>query len=370
MLASHLTEITIPLRSHDEAILVLGPYDRFAKLLRQALDIEVYARGGNLCLKGGSVDVDQAKSRIEHLLGKSRKGRQLDLREIEAILAGAGGNQRPAGALNGGAQRGGAQRGGAQRGGAQRGGSEAPSASRDRNGASGGRPFQTRSRSVVTFRERAVEPRNESQRRYCELMDDLPLVFGLGSAGTGKTYLAVAQAVRAMRRGEVRRLVITRPVVEAGEHLGFLPGDLQQKLNPYMRPIYDALFDLLDPETLMQLEEANLIEVAPLAYMRGRTLSNSFVILDEGQNTTVGQMKMFLTRLGEGSQMVVTGDPSQNDIPRNVRSGLPDAVQRLRGQEGIGVCEFSPDDIVRHPLVSRIVRAYQPPVPDSDHADH
>lgn len=355
MLASHLTEITIPLRSHDEAILVLGPYDRFAKLLRQALDIEVYARGGNLCLKGGSVDVDQAKSRIEHLLGKSRKGRQLDLREIEAILAGAGGDQRSGGALNGGAQRG---------------GSEAPSASGHRNASSGGRPFQTRSRSVVTFRERAVEPRNESQRRYCELMDDLPLVFGLGSAGTGKTYLAVAQAVRAMRRGEVRRLVITRPVVEAGEHLGFLPGDLQQKLNPYMRPIYDALFDLLDPETLMQLEEANLIEVAPLAYMRGRTLSNSFVILDEGQNTTVGQMKMFLTRMGEGSQMVVTGDPSQNDIPRNVRSGLPDAVQRLRGQEGIGVCEFSPDDVVRHPLVSRIVRAYQPPVPDSDSAGH
>jgi len=370
MLASHLTEITIPLRSHDEAILVLGPYDRFAKLLRQALDIEVYARGGNLCLKGGSLDVDQAKSRIEHLLGKSRKGRQLDLREIEAILAGAGGDQRSGGALNGGTQRGGAQRGGAQRGGAQRGGSEAPSSSGPRNASSGGRPFQTRSRSVVTFRERAVEPRNESQRRYCELMDDLPLVFGLGSAGTGKTYLAVAQAVRAMRRGEVRRLVITRPVVEAGEHLGFLPGDLQQKLNPYMRPIYDALFDLLDPETLMQLEEANLIEVAPLAYMRGRTLSNSFVILDEGQNTTVGQMKMFLTRMGEGSQMVVTGDPSQNDLPRNVRSGLPDAVQRLRGQEGIGVCEFSPDDVVRHPLVSRIVRAYQPPVPDSDSAGH
>lgn len=349
--AVHLTEITIPLRSHDEAILVLGPYDRFAKLLRQALDIEVYARGGNLCLKGGSEDVDQAKSRIEHLLGKSRKGRQLDLREIEAILAGAVGDA----GSGGGAHR--------------------PQIHRSTGGASGdrqrgptpmGRPFHTQSRTVVTFRERPIEPRNESQRRYKEMMDELPLVFGLGAAGTGKTYLAVAQAVRAMRRGEVRRLIITRPVVEAGEHLGFLPGDLQQKLNPYMRPIYDALFDLLDPETLMQLEEANLIEVAPLAYMRGRTLSNAFVILDEGQNTTVGQMKMFLTRLGEGSQMVVTGDPSQNDLPNKVRSGLSDAVQRLRGQEGIGVASFSADDVVRHPLVSRIVRAYQPRPQDGD----
>ncbi len=333
-----MIEITIPLRSHDEAILVLGPYDRFAKLLRQALDIEVYARGGNLCLKGGTVDVEQAKRRIEHLLGKSRKGRQLDLREIEAILAGAGGDVRSGG-----------------------GGPMPPVSSEGSEGHHfGTRPFHTKSRTVVTFRERAIEPRNESQRRYKEMMDELPLVFGIGAAGTGKTYLAVSQAVRSMRRGGVRRLVITRPVVEAGEHLGFLPGDLQQKLNPYMRPIYDALFDLLDPETLMQLEEANLIEVAPLAYMRGRTLSNSFVILDEAQNTTMGQMKMFLTRMGEGSQVVVTGDPSQNDLPRNVRSGLPDAIQRLRGQEGIGVCEFSADDVVRHPLVSRIVRAYQP----------
>jgi phosphate starvation-inducible PhoH-like protein len=174
-----LTEITIPLRSHDEAILVLGPYDRFAKLLRQALDIEVYARGGNLCLKGGSVDVEQAKRRIEHLLGKSRKGRQLDLREIEAILAGVGGDARPGG-------------------GGPRSQVSSDGSAEHRFGT---RPFHTKSRSVVTFRERAIEPRNESQRRYKELMDELPLVFGLGAAGTGKTYLAVSQAVRSMRRG-------------------------------------------------------------------------------------------------------------------------------------------------------------------------
>jgi len=162
--------------------------------------------------------------------------------------------------------------------------------------------------------------------------------------------------------------VITRPVVEAGEHLGFLPGDLQAKLNPYMRPIYDAFFELLDGDDLARLEEANVIEVAPLAYMRGRTLSNAFVILDEGQNTTIGQMKMFLTRMGEGSRMVVTGDPTQNDLPHGQRSGLLDAVQRLRGHEGVGLLEFSPRDVVRHPLVERIVRAYMAPSPGAGEA--
>ena len=211
------------------------------------------------------------------------------------------------------------------------------------------------------LRLRPVEPRNENQRRYLELIERNPLVFGLGPAGTGKTYLAVSAAVNLLRRGEVRRLVITRPVVEAGEHLGFLPGDLQQKLNPYMRPIYDALFDLIDADDLARLEEAGVIEVAPLAYMRGRTLAQAFVILDEGQNTSLGQMKMFLTRMGEGSHVVVTGDPSQNDLPPGRRSGLVDAVSRLRGHDQIGVQEFTPEDVVRHPLVARIVRAYQAP---------
>ncbi|MCL4145985.1 UNVERIFIED_CONTAM: hypothetical protein GTU68_053059, partial [Idotea baltica] len=186
-------------------------------------------------------------------------------------------------------------------------------------------------------------------------------VFGTGVAGTGKTFLAVAAAVKALRAGEVRRLIITRPVVEAGENLGFLPGDLQAKLNPYVRPIYDALGTLLDHEDVIRLEELEIIEVAPLAYMRGRTLSDAFVILDEAQNTTVGQMKMFLTRLGENSRMVVTGDPTQNDLDPRVKSGLNDALWRLRSYQEIGIVEFSAKDVVRHKLVEKIVRAYDAP---------
>lgn len=329
-----MAEITIPLQSHDEAMLVLGPYDRFAKLLRQSLDIEVYARTGNLRLKGADEAVSIAQRRIEHVLGKKRKGRDLDVRDIESILMGPD---------------------------APRGSQRAPEPR-----------VQTHTRAAPVsghLRVRPVEPRNESQRRYLELIEKNPLVFGLGPAGTGKTFLAVASAVRLLRRGEVRRLVITRPVVEAGEHLGFLPGDLQQKLNPYMRPIYDALHDLIDAEDLGRLEEAGVIEVAPLAYMRGRTLSQAFVILDEAQNTTLGQMKMFLTRMGEGSHVCVTGDPSQNDLPAGKRSGLVDAVHRLRGFDQIGVQEFTADDVVRHPLVARIVRAYQAPARSTEEED-
>jgi phosphate starvation-inducible PhoH-like protein len=212
----------------------------------------------------------------------------------------------------------------------------------------------------------AVEPRTENQRRYLELIAESTLVFALGVAGTGKTFLAVAAAVRALRNGSCKRLVITRPVVEAGERLGFLPGDVQAKLNPYMRPIYDALYELIGFDDVARMEEIGVIEVAPLAFMRGRTLSHSFVILDEAQNTTIPQMKMFLTRLGEGSSMVVTGDPTQSDLENGQKSGLNDAVRRLRGFSGIAVCEFTHRDIVRHPLVERIVRAYMsPPRPDA-----
>ena len=322
-----MPEITIPLKSHDEAMLVLGPYDRFAKLLRQALDIEVYARKGNLRLEGGQSEIEQARVRIEHVLGKSRKGRDLDVNDVESILLGKSSH------------------------------GPAPFAASvtSAQSASGGVAPATR------IRIRPVEPRGENQRRYLDHIEKRPLVFGLGPAGTGKTYVAVAAAVRMLRQGEVRRMVITRPVVEAGEHLGFLPGDLQQKLNPYMRPIYDALFDLIGQEDLARLEEAGIIEVAPLAFMRGRTLAHAFVILDEAQNTSIGQMKLFLTRMGEDSHVVVTGDPSQNDLAPNARSGLLDAVQRLRGFDAVGVTEFTADDVVRHPLVARIIRAYLAP---------
>ncbi len=340
-----VNEVTIPLRSQDEAILVLGPYDRHAKLLRQVLDIEIFTQGGNLKLRGEDGDVEEAQRRVEHLLGKLRKGRTLESSEVEGILTGPregegarAETRRSAGAATDGT----------------------PIA------LPGERAWRARTGDAskgevprVVLRAKPVEPRGPTQRRYMDAITESTLTFGVGVSGTGKTYLGVAAAVRRLRAGEVKRLVITRPVVEAGEHLGFLPGDLQAKLNPYMRPVYDALYDLIGFEDANRLEDAGVIEVAPLAYMRGRTLSQAFVILDEAQNTSVAQMKMFLTRLGEGSCMVVSGDPTQSDLEDPARSGLLDAVRRLRGYAGIAVVEFGTKDIVRHPLVEQIVRAYE-----------
>jgi phosphate starvation-inducible PhoH-like protein len=189
-------------------------------------------------------------------------------------------------------------------------------------------------------------------------MEQSELVIGSGPAGTGKTYLAVAQAVAALQNGQVDRIVISRPAVEAGERLGFLPGDMREKVDPYLRPIYDALGDLLSADQVERRIVSGEIEIAPLAFMRGRTLAHCFVILDEAQNTTVVQMKMALTRLGEGSRMVVNGDPGQIDLPGGIRSGLMDAIETLRGVEGVSIVEFNDGDVVRHPLVGRIVRAY------------
>ena len=359
-----MTEITIPLRSHDEAILVLGPYDRYAKLLRQDLNIEITTRRGNLRIAGEDESVQEARRRIEHLLGKARKGRELPTQEIEEILLGL--EHKPAPPTP--AARPAPSRAPATPYRALRPGqsSRPPAAEeRQRENHDGASPASTRIDPSAPppriARMPIVTPRTENQRRYVELIDKHPLVFGVGPAGTGKTYLAVVMAIQALRAGRCKRLVITRPVVEAGERLGFLPGDVQAKLNPYMRPIYDALFDLLDFEEVQRLEETGVIEVAPLAFMRGRTLAHSFAILDEGQNTSISQMKMFLTRLGEGSRMVVTGDPTQNDLEGNVRSGLNDALHRFRGFDSIGVLEFGVQDIVRHPLVERIVRAYEAP---------
>jgi phosphate starvation-inducible PhoH-like protein len=342
-----VNEVTIPLRSQDEAILVLGPYDRHAKLLRQVLDIEVYTQGGNLKLRGAAGDVEEAQRRVEHLLGKLRKGRALEMPEIEGILAAPregepARERRSLGIVPDAAN-------------------PAPPAERAPR-ARNGDPARGEA-ARMALRTKPVEPRGANQARYLEAIAQNSLTFGLGVSGTGKTYLAVASAVRRLRAAEVKRLVITRPVVEAGEHLGFLPGDLQAKLNPYMRPIYDALYDLIGFEDTNRLEEAGVIEVAPLAFMRGRTLSQAFVILDEAQNTSVAQMKMFLTRLGEGSCMVVSGDPSQTDLDDPGRSGLLDAVRRLRGYTGVAAVEFGVKDIVRHPLVEQIVRAYEAPPP-------
>ena len=211
---------------------------------------------------------------------------------------------------------------------------------------------------AVRVKKGTIRGRGRNQAKYLHAIATHDINFGIGPAGTGKTFLAVAMAVEALNESRVQRLVLVRPAVEAGEKLGFLPGDLSQKVDPYLRPLYDALYEMLGVEKVLKLLEKNVIEIAPLAYMRGRTLNDAFVILDEAQNTTIEQMKMFLTRLGFGSTAVVTGDMTQIDLPRHVRSGLKDAIEVLRGVDGVSFTFFQPRDVVRHPLVARIVDAY------------
>ena len=211
---------------------------------------------------------------------------------------------------------------------------------------------------AITAKGRPIRPKTLGQKEYLQAIRKNAITFGVGPAGTGKTYLAVAMAVKAFKSKEISRIILTRPAVEAGEKLGFLPGDLQNKVDPYLRPLYDGLYDMLGPETFQRLQEKQTIEVAPLAYMRGRTLDDAFIILDEAQNTTPEQMKMFLTRMGTGSKAVVTGDIAQIDLPDKSRSGLVDALHVLRHGEGIGRVYFSEKDVVRHRLVQEIVKAY------------
>ncbi len=214
-------------------------------------------------------------------------------------------------------------------------------------------------RIEIRTRKRVVEPRSPAQKAYVKSLLSRQLVFGLGPAGTGKTYLAVAAAVSNFIEGHVDRIILSRPAVEAGERLGFLPGDMKEKVDPYMQPLYDALNDFLPAKQVARLIEEKQIEIAPLAFMRGRTLSNAFVVLDEAQNATTIQMKMFLTRLGEGSRMAITGDMTQSDLPRGVTSGLVEAERVLRRVEGIGFTRFTAGDVVRHPMVARIIEAYE-----------
>lgn len=205
---------------------------------------------------------------------------------------------------------------------------------------------------------RAISPKGASQKAYVDLVRRNDIVFAVGPAGTGKTYLAMAMAVRLLLDKQIRRIILTRPAVEAGESLGFLPGTLEEKIDPYLRPLFDALHDMVDPERLERMMADHVIEVAPLAFLRGRTLNESFIVLDEAQNTTPGQMKMFLTRMGYGAKLVITGDPTQTDLPHGQRSGLRDALELVEGIRGIARIEFSDADVVRHPLVAALIRAY------------
>jgi phosphate starvation-inducible protein PhoH and related proteins len=308
-----MTEATITLDSPDEALRLFGSRDLHLRTLRTELGVRLVARGDTVQVSGEEPQVEQALRVFQQLRQMLRQQGKISPEDVRTVLAVV---------LQGGDRL-------------------APQP--DALGES----------------SRFVRPRTDGQARYVRAMHDNDLTLCVGPAGTGKTYLGVGMAVNMLRTGEVKKLVLVRPAVEAGERLGFLPGDLVAKVNPYLRPLFDALNDMMEPDQVKRYMDNDIIEIVPLAYMRGRTLNRAVIILDEGQNTTVGQMKMFLTRMGHGSKIIVTGDVTQVDLPRQTRSGLTDAVQRLRDLERIAIVYLDEHDIVRHPLVQQIVRAYE-----------
>ncbi len=300
-----------------------GQYDRNLTAIEAGFDVVILRRGNQLALHGPDDGRAQAAGALEGLYRRLEQGRAVEPADVAAAI----------------------RMGDAP---------EPEPAERARQ-----LDMFPEGRLEIRTRKRTIEPRSAAQRAYTAALFGHELVFGIGPAGTGKTYLAVAAAVSMYLEGKVERIVLSRPAVEAGERLGFLPGTEKEKMDPYMRPLYDSLQDMLPGKQLQRLMEEGKIEIAPLAFMRGRTLSNAFVVLDEAQNTTTMQMKMFLTRLGEGGRMAVTGDPSQIDLPRGMESGLVEAIRVLDGVSGIGMVRFSSSDVVRHPLVARIVEAYE-----------
>ncbi len=296
---------------------LVGPQDCHLRLLEKILSVEIGSFGNQITIKGPKDAIEQAKTAIDVLYHKVSKGIELNEQEVKAAVRLSG------------------------------------------NGANDSTTAQDLSDIVLKTKKRHIYPRSATQAAYIQEMMKNELVFGLGPAGTGKTYLAVALAVSMMLEGKVDKIILSRPAVEAGENLGFLPGDLKEKVDPYLRPLYDALYEMLPAEQVDKKIAIGEIEIAPLAFMRGRTLSNAFIILDEAQNTTPMQMKMFLTRLGENSRMVVNGDLSQVDLPRGTISGLRDALEVLKGTPNISSVRFSSTDVVRHGLVAKIVKAYE-----------
>ena len=292
--------------------LLLGEHDAHLAQIEHRLGVAITPRGNRISIKGDSNSSELARAVLLHLYSKAARGSEINRGEIDGAIRMVKLSEGKDQQVDGG----------------------------------------------VKTRRKTVSARTPNQGNYIEAIRKNELVFGVGPAGTGKTYLAVACAAEALMNGEVDRIILSRPAVEAGERLGFLPGDMKEKIDPYLRPLYDALYDMMPQSLVAKGLAENQIEIAPLAFMRGRTLSSAFIILDEAQNTTPQQMKMFLTRLGEGSRMVVTGDPSQIDLPSNVQSGLDEALVILDGVKGIGMTKFEAADIVRHPLVGRIVQAY------------
>lgn len=311
-----MAELSFELFNNQLLKVVVGVNDENMRLVEKMLNVEILSFGNQITIKGAANDVENAKTAINILYEKASKGHVVGEQEVKAAVRICGGVE-----------------------------------SADEK--------QSLSEIVLKTKKRYIYPRSATQAKYITEMMQNELVFGLGPAGTGKTYLAVALAVSMMLEGAVDKIILSRPAVEAGENLGFLPGDLKEKVDPYLRPLYDALYEMLPAEQVDKKLALGEIEIAPLAFMRGRTLSNAFVILDEAQNTTPMQMKMFLTRLGENSRMVVNGDLSQVDLPRGIISGLRDALDTLKGISNIGSVTFSANDVVRHGLVAKIVKAYE-----------
>jgi phosphate starvation-inducible PhoH-like protein len=305
--------ISINLADRDEATLLFGPRDQFLRMIREALQVRVVARGDTIQIEGPADRTSEAVRVFDQLRSMLRQHGRLTPENVRTVMSIVHDGGETSGGAGGGYLDG----------------------------------------------NRSVRPRTDGQARYVRAMMENDLTLCIGPGGTGKTYLAVAVAVSQLRQAKIKRLVLVRPAVEAGERLGFLPGDMVAKVNPYLRPLFDALNDMMEPEQVKRYMENDIIEIVPLAYMRGRTLNQAVIILDEGQNTTVSQMKMFLTRMGTGSKIIVTGDVTQTDLPKQTKSGLTDAVQRLSDIERIAIVYLDEKDIVRHPLVQQVVRAYE-----------
>ena len=313
-------EETLSFELEDNRLLALvyGSQDVHLRIIEHKLNTSISQRGNTLFVSGAKDNVSAAEKVIIHLYELAKKGFKVTADDVHGALG-----------------------------------------SLERHDEEHHTPFSGDIEPLqIKTRKKILKPRTINQQKYIETILKNDLTFGIGPAGTGKTYLAVAIAVSKLLEGEVQRIILSRPAVEAGEKLGFLPGDMREKVDPYLRPIYDALHDFLNPEEVEKKLETGEIEIAPLAFMRGRTLGKSFIIVDEAQNTTTVQMKMLLTRLGQGSRMVVAGDMSQVDLPVGMRSGLFEATEILKDIEGVGILEFSSEDVIRHPLITKIVKAY------------
>lgn len=328
--SANITRQSLVLEPNDSRLLanLCGQYDAHIRLIEQRLEVTIHYRGNQFHLEGVEAQVQAASQVLNNLYLDAQEGIDLTPESVHLAM---------------------------QQSGLEAARDEAEAA----NNAEGGEATAQAISSTIRTRKHTVKPRGQNQKNYVMSIRQNDINFGIGPAGTGKTYLAVACAVEALEKEQVQRILLVRPAVEAGEKLGFLPGDLAQKIDPYLRPLYDALYEMIGFERVGKLIEKHVIEIAPLAYMRGRTLNNAFIILDESQNTTREQMKMFLTRIGFGSTAVITGDVTQVDLPKGVPSGLKHAIEVLDGVNGISFTRFLSKDVVRHPLVQRIVEAYE-----------